>query len=114
MGSMGWRSEVVFAVSFRDRLRGLLGSNATGGILVLAPCRAVHTLGMRRSIDVAFLASDGTVLSSLRDVERGRLSVSSRGAALVLERLSVPDAPWFSAGEKILLGGLGVEGNGAE
>ena len=33
--------------------------------LELRPCAAVHTLGMRRSIDVVFVADDGTVLRTV-------------------------------------------------
>ncbi len=107
MENVGFQREVVFAVSFWDRLRGLLGSRRVDGILVLAPCRAVHTLGMRGPIDVAFLAADGAVLSSLREVMPGRFSLSSRGAVVVLERWSVSGAPWFLVGEKVSLAGLG-------
>ena len=44
------------------RRRGLLGRDGVEGALVLTPARAVHTLGMRFDLDVAFVARDGTVL----------------------------------------------------
>jgi uncharacterized membrane protein (UPF0127 family) len=44
------------------RRRGLLGRSHLDGVLVLQPCRHVHTVGMRIPIDVAFCADDGTVL----------------------------------------------------
>src|SRR5690242_9910980 len=52
---------------FRARARGLLGRRVfdSGAALVLAPCKSVHSLGMRFAIDVLFLSSDGTVLKSL-------------------------------------------------
>jgi uncharacterized membrane protein (UPF0127 family) len=46
----------------RDRRRGLLGRDGIDGALVLRPCRHVHTIGMRFSIDVAFCDREGTVL----------------------------------------------------
>jgi len=46
------------------RLRGLLGRSrlAPGQALWLDPCRAVHTLGMRYAIDVAFIDRQGRVV----------------------------------------------------
>jgi uncharacterized membrane protein (UPF0127 family) len=46
----------------RARRRGLLGRDELDGVIVLRPCRTVHTVGMRFSIDVAFCDADGTVL----------------------------------------------------
>jgi len=44
------------------RRRGLLGRDSLEGVLVLQPCRHVHTAGMRFPIDVAFCDRDGVVL----------------------------------------------------
>jgi uncharacterized membrane protein (UPF0127 family) len=43
------------AESFPARLRGLLGRSGYDGALFLPHTRAVHTVGMRFPIDVAFL-----------------------------------------------------------
>ena len=40
------------------RARGLLGRDGIEGALLLAPCRSVHSFGMRFAIDVAFCAGD--------------------------------------------------------
>ena len=48
-----------------ERAKGLLGSDAVVGALVLKPCRQVHTLGMRIPIDVAFCNRDGVVLRTV-------------------------------------------------
>ena len=47
------------------RLKGLLGRDrlAQGEGLLLRPCRAVHMLGMRMSVDVAFLDPEGRVVA---------------------------------------------------
>ena len=50
------------AVTRRQRRKGLLGREDLEGVLVLRPCRQVHTLGMRFPIDVAFCDPDGVVL----------------------------------------------------
>ncbi|WP_300343843.1 DUF192 domain-containing protein [Nesterenkonia sp.] len=51
--------EVPQAGTYLRRLRGLLFG---GEQLLLRPCSSVHGIGMRRSLDVAYIAGDGTVL----------------------------------------------------
>lgn len=48
-------------------------------------CRAIHTIGMRTSIDVIFVDRDGRVLRVDRDVKPNRLSLSCRQAMGVVE-----------------------------
>jgi uncharacterized membrane protein (UPF0127 family) len=50
------------AVTRKSRRRGLTGLEHIEGVLVLRPCRQVHTFGMRVPIDVAFCDRDGFVL----------------------------------------------------
>jgi uncharacterized membrane protein (UPF0127 family) len=50
------------AVTRRQRRRGLAGRDALEGVMVLRPCRQVHTFGMRFPIDVAFCDRYGFVL----------------------------------------------------
>lgn len=59
-------TDVEQAHGFLARARGLLGRRVfdPGAALVLAPCKSVHSLGMRFEIDLLFLSSDGTVLKS--------------------------------------------------
>jgi uncharacterized membrane protein (UPF0127 family) len=62
------------------RLRGLLGAAplAPGEGLLLERCRAVHTVGMRRAIDVVFVAADGAVIELRRGLGAGRFAVCAR------------------------------------
>lgn len=59
------------AVDRPARRRGLLGTDAPvgsdgiEGALVLSSCRWVHTIGMRRSIEVAYLDGEGRVIKSV-------------------------------------------------
>lgn len=48
-------------------------------------CRAIHTIGMRTSIDVIFVDRDGRVLRVDRDVAPNRISLSCREANGVVE-----------------------------
>jgi uncharacterized membrane protein (UPF0127 family) len=69
--------------------------------LLLVPCRAVHTFGMKQALDIAFIDSFGKVTKSLRDVGPRR-SLQDRRACAVLERFSCP-LPWFQEGDHLVL-----------
>lgn len=93
---------MVPAVRFFDRLRGFFASQPGGCVLFIAPCRSIHTFGMRHPLDVAFCARDGTVLRSLRSVPPGRVVRCPRACA-VLERVCVSgvENTWYREGEEI-------------
>jgi len=84
---------VAVAATRAHRRRGLLGRDGTAGLLVLVPCRQVHTFGMRFPIDVAFVARDGRVLhvGSLRP---GRVSRPVWRSRFVLEGPAGAFAGW--------------------
>lgn len=88
---------IVIAIGIIARARGLLGTRAEWGdgnrMLVLAPCKSVHTIGMRYALDIAFVDRNGIVLRSERNVRPGRL-LSCRRAAFVLERPHNPEVSW--------------------
>ncbi len=69
-----------------SRARGLLwGSDSAGhAILALRPCGAVHTFGMRRSIDVVFTDRVGTVQKVCHVLGPWRVAIS-QGAATAWE-----------------------------
>ena len=77
-------ASVEVAESFRARLCGLLGRDGLEGALLLRPARAVHTVGMRFAIDVAFCDRDLRVLAVTTLVPH-RLSRPVRGACVVIE-----------------------------
>jgi uncharacterized membrane protein (UPF0127 family) len=69
------------------RLRGLLGRPglARGEGLLLDPCRAVHMLGMRFPLDVAFLDASGAVVAVYHALAPGARTSWHRAAAAALE-----------------------------
>ena len=79
--------------SARARLRGLIGQAGIGGALVLPRCRQVHTFGMRFDIDVAFCASDGTVLRVIM-LRPHRLSPVVWRSTFVVEAAAGAFARW--------------------
>lgn len=52
------------AASFTGRLKGLKGVPPLGptDALIIRPCRAIHTYGMRQPIDVIFMNRQGVIL----------------------------------------------------
>jgi uncharacterized protein len=68
-----------------SRRRGLLGRDnwPRGEALVIAPCQAVHTIGMRFPIDVLFVRRDGTVEKVSTAVRPWRMAGAWRGWAVI-------------------------------
>lgn len=91
--------DLEIACTMRSRLLGLLGCPGFSGVLMLVPCHDVHTFGMRRPLDVAFVASDGTVVEAHRNVAPCH-RLKNRGAVATLERFSC-DSHWFVSGDRI-------------
>jgi uncharacterized membrane protein (UPF0127 family) len=63
------------------------------GLLVLAPARAVHTLGMRFDLDVAFVDLQGVVVDTCT-MPRNRLGLPRWRARTVLEAEAGAFARW--------------------
>ncbi len=93
------RVPLRIAASLSGRLRGMLFSPEQPGALLLAPCRDVHTIGMRHDLDIAFIDADGVVVEAYREVGPMR-RVRCRGAAATIERFS-ESGPWFKAGDRV-------------
>jgi uncharacterized membrane protein (UPF0127 family) len=81
-------AEVLAAVEVpagtRGRARGLLGRDGIEGVMLLRPCRHVHTFRMRFAIDVAFCDRDDVVVRTVT-LPPGRVSPLVWRAAYALE-----------------------------
>ena len=66
------------------RRRGFLGCDGADGALVLTPARAVHTIGMRFDLDVAYLDREGVVVDCHR-MRRHRIGLPRWRARSVVE-----------------------------
>ncbi len=79
----------VWALSWRDRLRGMIGRkfDQEQGIdaMVFPLCRSIHTMWMSIPIDVIFLDSGFQVVGLHPNVRPWRLSLSCRKACIVIE-----------------------------
>lgn len=93
---------------FWERMRGLLGTSslASGTGLLIDPCAAVHTIGMRYPLDLVFLDRHGVVVRVCRAVPAGRFSVGALHARTTLEAA----AGWLSldglVGQRLLFRAL--------
>lgn len=79
-------SSVEVAATRKLRRRGLLGRDSLGegSAMILAPCTAVHTVGMRFSIDVVFADRQGYAVKIVRDLRPWRIAMAA-GAHVVIE-----------------------------
>jgi hypothetical protein len=77
----------------RARRKGLLGRDGIEGALVIAPCRWVHTIGMRFAIDVAYLDDEGVVVKTVR-MKRSRIGAPVRHARTIIEAEAGAFARW--------------------
>lgn len=71
------------ATRFWSRAAGLWATSTIGSqpALELRPCAAIHTLALGRSIDVVFVAADGTVLRVVPRLGPWRVAILPRAAA---------------------------------
>ena len=91
------------ARSARDRRRGLLGREGIEGALLLSPASAVHTVGMRFAIDVAYL-DRGTRVVRVRTMPPGRIGLPRPWARHVLEAEAGAMGRWgIRRGSRIVL-----------
>lgn len=77
--------EVDVAITRATRRRGLLGRESLGATegLLLSPCKAVHTVGMRFPIDVVFIDRDGRAVRIVPALAPWRIAMSARAKAVI-------------------------------
>jgi uncharacterized membrane protein (UPF0127 family) len=73
------------ALTRSERRRGLLGreSLADDAAMFIAPCIAIHTVGMGFPIDVAFVDAGGRIIRLVHNMQPWRLAASLGGCAVV-------------------------------
>jgi uncharacterized membrane protein (UPF0127 family) len=78
-------TSVEIAATRKTRRRGLLGRDSleAASALLLAPCTAVHTAGMRFAIDVVFVDRQGYAVKVVRDLQPWRISLAARARVVI-------------------------------
>ncbi|HVA38901.1 MAG TPA: DUF192 domain-containing protein [Candidatus Dormibacteraeota bacterium] len=108
-------ANVLEAVSAWERVKGFLGRSEIGADdgIWFGRCDAVHTIGMRVTIDVVFLDERQAVVHLAEAVPPGRLYVGRRGARTVVELAGgAARRQGLAVGDVLALGdphGFGVE-----
>ncbi len=76
---------VEIAATRRSRRRGLLGRDHLddASAMLLAPCAAVHTAGMRFPIDVVFVDRQGYAVKVVRNLQPWRIAIATSGRAVI-------------------------------
>lgn len=101
-GKTAGATPFILACTPWARLRGMKAYPTWHGVLVLAPCADVHTFGIRRSLDIAFVDRWGIVLESYRRVPPGRRR-RCKGACYTLERWAESGEAWFERGGSVFM-----------
>jgi len=85
--------EILHCHTFSRRLRGFIGrrSIAENELLWLAPCAAVHTIGMRCSLALIFIDDQGRCLRMVEQTKLARIYTCSRARG-VIEMRARPQA----------------------
>jgi hypothetical protein len=78
-------TRVEIAATRRTRRRGLLGRDRLdeASAMLLAPCGAVHTVGMRFAIDVVFVDRQGYAVKVVRNLRPWRMALATGGRAVI-------------------------------
>jgi uncharacterized membrane protein (UPF0127 family) len=96
--------KLVSAKTRRQRLIGMVDNSTcpNGELLVFGNCNSVHTFGMRKPLDIAFLDDQGKVLRVERNVKPLRL-LYCRAAKTTVERRSNQHTEWLAIGDCLQL-----------
>ena len=85
------------------RRRGLLGRTelALDAAVIIAPCSAVHTFGMKFAIDVIFAARDGRVVNMARAVGPRRVATAWGAFAAIEMAAGEASRHGLNAGDRL-------------
>jgi uncharacterized protein len=76
---------LLTAFDSKTRRTGLLRHDSlpAGSALIIAPSNAVHTIGMRFAIDIAFVRRDGSIVKVYEALPPWRMAAALRAFAVV-------------------------------
>ncbi len=88
-----------------ERRRGLLGRNGLpgGSALIIARCNAIHTIGMRFVIDVAFVDAQGCVRKIVYRLPPRRVAISPRARVTIEFAAGELEASALRVGDRLTL-----------
>ena len=95
---MSIKVKVKVLKGFLEKLRGLEFRESDDCNYMFENCKCIHTFGMKKPIDVAFVGADCSVLEVSRNVGARRV-LKNRNAQFTVERFS-SQKPWLEVGTK--------------
>jgi uncharacterized protein len=95
--------QAIMAGTSRERRTGLLSRDSLekGEGLWIAPCEAVHTIGMRFPIDVLFLDRKRKVLKIRKDMKQWRMAACLRAHSVLELPAGIAEATGTSVGDQL-------------
>ena len=99
-------TDLEAAFERETRNKGLLGRTGLpdGRALVIAPCNSVHTFFMKFTIDVFFVARDGTVRKISRGLRPWRIALSPKSFAVIEMADGAATRAGVTPGDQLLVG----------
>jgi uncharacterized membrane protein (UPF0127 family) len=96
---------LLTAFDSATRRTGLLRHDSLpeGSALIIAPSNAVHTIGMRFSIDIAFVRRDGSIVKMYKALRPWRMAAAFRAFAVVELAAGALDAAGTIAGDTLVV-----------
>jgi uncharacterized membrane protein (UPF0127 family) len=96
---------VEIAATRTTRRRGLLGRDGLdeASAMLLAPCAAVHTAGMRFAIDVVFVDRQGFAVKVVPNLRPWRIALATGGRAVIEMAAGSLAAGQVLAGDRLFL-----------
>jgi hypothetical protein len=99
-------ASVEIADTHAKKRRGLLGRESLpgGSAIVLPSCNAVHTVGMRFTIDVAFVDGRGLVRKIVRNLVPWRIAVAPTARTTIEFAAGELERRGVNIGDRLYLG----------
>lgn len=96
---------LLTAFDSKTRRTGLLRHDSLpeGRALIIAPSNAVHTIGMRFAIDIAFVRRDGSIVKVYKALPPWRIAASFRAFAVVELAAGALEAAGTMAGDTLVV-----------
>lgn len=103
----GHRVTVSMADTWLKRFRGLKSKQASASVdgVLIYPCSAIHTFGMKFNIDVYFLNENMKVIRSFPAVRSGKCKRDSRAKYVMELKSGITNFPFADVNEQLGLTG---------
>ena len=97
-----FRLQSVVLKGFFPKLIGIKSKKIKTRAVILYNCCDVHSFGLKKNLDLAFVDKYGKTLKVVRNF-RPWSRCKCKGAKYVIERYSQRNRPWFKEGELLVM-----------